>query len=349
MARGNQVYQQLSGVGESFADSYFKGKKMKLLEEQRARKNRQEAYEFVGNERKEYQRLYAGYGKETEDKWLESRRKSDEYEFYEVPENFKFTPGGSTITLTGEAARERLRRVQGFPDNEEGRQLAIDLINANGWGDAIVFNVFGDDAGKLNQEETAALTESALGFRKDRADIDKKDAETKYKQKQTQNIGKSKDKMVKNLLQTSESLESLMKIAKGLPDFKVQALNKFSSFIAEQFGHEGYAQFKTISTIAAKQLATAFENGRLSDFDHTTYLQALPSAEDTVQQRLKKAKTLQELIDKVLKTSDGTYESRYVGDVDLLIKDKDRAAADEKQQKKDELWKKLGGGTPLVY
>jgi hypothetical protein len=96
------------------------------------------------------------------------------------------------------------------------------------------------------------------------------------------------------------------KIAGGGPQFLNVATNKASLYT----GGVDVAGFETIAILVSKQLATAFENGRLSDKDYKVYRKALPDLQDTHKQRSKKIEMLRDLIKSAGINNDDTYSRR---------------------------------------
>ena len=348
--------------GSSFVDNYMKGTQIRIAKEQEKRSKRKEQFSFWAGEQKEFQRQKNLYGNEQADAWASARRGSEEYEFHQIPDSIKLASTGSTITLTGEKAINAIMRINKLPDTDEGRKAAKANKDAFGYGDAMVFNISGSgDNGKINHEETRKIDTHRLKSATSKTDIMKKQTEiagagnTALKTLIDQETGEAvnvvidkrsgevvskspltglsktkpsngrskKEEGFKGAIQALDELDAL---SSKLSDWGNQPLNMLAASISTAFGSEAYAQFETTATLASKQLATAFENGRLSDKDYEVYRKALPDNNDTINQRSAKSKILRRLIKKAVSSNDekfnkiNTNESNLqeLSDEDLL-------------------------------
>ena len=178
LTANRDLYNQVSGIGSSFVDNYMKGTKIRMAQDQKKRNKRREQFSFWDSEQKEYQRQINLYGKEQAEAWASARRGSEEYTFHQIPENIKLAPTGSTITLTGEKAINAIMNINKLPNTNEGRKAAKANIDAFGYGDSVVFNVFGsNNIGKINHEETRKIDTYKLKSDISKTDIMKKQAE----------------------------------------------------------------------------------------------------------------------------------------------------------------------------
>jgi len=108
------------------------------------------------------------------------------------------------------------------------------------------------------------------------------------------------------------SLDNIDSYSKKIFDSGFRPINKIVNVVQEAVGNTDVANFEQAATLASKAIANAFEGGRLSDTDFIIYTKALPSAQDTLEQRLAKSKQMRKLLDTAIKTSEGTYKSKKV-------------------------------------
>jgi len=108
------------------------------------------------------------------------------------------------------------------------------------------------------------------------------------------------------------SLDNIDSYSKKIFDSGFRPINKIVNVVQEAVGNTDVANFEQAATLASKAIANAFEGGRLSDTDFIIYTKALPSAQDTLEQRLAKSKQMRKLLDTAINTSEGTYKAKKV-------------------------------------
>ena len=127
--------------------------------------------------------------------------------------------------------------------------------------------------------------------------------------KQRLNKAKEKNKKQSGFQGTIDALDALEELSPELTDTGFTIANTAINSLRGKLGDEAISAFETAAILGAKQLATAFENGRLSDKDQEVYRSAIPDLGDTVQQRISKTKIIKDLLIKAENTATGTYDS----------------------------------------
>lgn len=127
--------------------------------------------------------------------------------------------------------------------------------------------------------------------------------------KQKLNKAKEKNKKQSGFQGTIDALDALEELSPQLTDTGLTIANTAINSLRGKLGDDAISAFETASILGAKQLATAFENGRLSDKDQEVYRSAIPDLGDTVQQRMSKTKMIKDLLIKAENTATGTYDS----------------------------------------
>ena len=125
----------------------------------------------------------------------------------------------------------------------------------------------------------------------------------------------TKGKMATGLQNAIDALDELDSLAPKLTDVGNQPMNEIINQGKKILGDVNVSRFETAAILASKQLATAFEGGRLSDKDYEIYRRALPDINDTLEQRIEKSKQLRILANKAIGQEAGTYNNDSV-DID---------------------------------
>lgn len=106
------------------------------------------------------------------------------------------------------------------------------------------------------------------------------------------------------------ALDNLEKLAPKISSTGFKPLNYVSNKIAEVSGGTAIDEYEQNNSILAKMMASAIENGRISDQDYKIYKDNIGISSDlTYKQKMNRIKNLRAVLTNADKTSPGTYKN----------------------------------------
>lgn len=301
-----QSLETLGNLGNTFINSFSAGMQISQSLEKNKREKRQAGLNLLKKTQTALNDIFTTQGADAANQYMQTEAYQEAVQqLKNVGFDAELTPGGSFLKQVDyNTGLEIYMQEENLADSEDNREEVKTLFRNAGIkeGDNFIINLNYNGTGTVNLDETQSLQKTKLDITQKRLNAIKTEVDTFLKQTKTK-----KDKQLSGFAGTINALDELDELSKKIPDLGVKPLNALVGILGEKFGSELLARFDTIATIAGKQLATAFENGKISDKDYEVYKNALPSVSDTLGQRIARSKEIRNLLNKAQNTKPNTY------------------------------------------